>query len=96
MTDSNIQGLEASSVRIEATLKAMTPDVYQQFLLAIETGRWPNGELLSDEQKATCMEAIIIYEHKHVDESQRTGFVPTKKTPCDTHEPADETIRWES
>ena len=96
MTDSNINGLEASNARIEATLKAMTPDVYQQFLRAIETGRWPNGDLLSAEQRATCMEAIIIYEHKHVDKSQRTGFVPPKKTPCDTHEPADEAIRWES
>lgn len=96
MTDIDNSGLEASSERIEATLKAMNPEVYQQFLRAIETGKWPNGQNLSDEQKATCMEAIIIYEHKHLDENQRTGYVPPKKKPCDSHEPTDEAIRWKS
>lgn len=95
MTDSMGNELDASNARIDATLKAMTPEVYQQFQRAIETGRWPNGQKLTDSQKTTCMEAIIIYEHNYIDKEQRTGFVPPKKPPCDTDTTADEAIRWE-
>lgn len=71
----------------QATLKSMTPVIYERFLEAIAIGKWPSGEALTSEQKETCMQAIILYEAKHIPENQRTGYVPPKTTPCDDEQP---------
>ncbi|MCR8924247.1 YeaC family protein [Dasania sp. GY-MA-18] len=53
----------------------LTPDVYQNFKRAIELGKWPDGTIVSDEQKAHCMAAVIAYEQKHVSAEQRVGYI---------------------
>lgn len=63
-------------------LRNLTPDIVARFRTAIEIGRWPNGDKLSPEQRATCMEAVIVYEQKNLPPEQRTGYVPPKATPC--------------
>jgi hypothetical protein len=70
-----------------AILAAMTPDIYQRFLSAVAIGKWPNAQALTAEQKATCIEAIIVYENQHVAPHLRTGYVPPKTEPCsdDSH-----------
>lgn len=74
-------------INTDDILQAMNDDVYYRFLQAIELGRWPDGQRLTDEQRHTCMQAVIIYEHAHLPEQQRTGFVPPKTEPCadDSH-----------
>lgn len=51
----------------------LTPALYQAFKYAIETGKWPDGRLVSDKQKATLLEAIIVYEHQNLRAEQHTG-----------------------
>ncbi len=78
---------------IDKVLEALTPEIVERFKTAIELGKWPNGEVLTEEQKETCMQAVIAYEHRNIDEHMRTGYVPPKSTPCDTIE--DESpITW--
>lgn len=64
-----------SPTTIERMLEALTPEIVDGFRLAIEIGKWPDGRRVSDEQRATCMQAVIAWEHKHLPENQRTGFI---------------------
>jgi len=57
----------------------MTPDIYENLKRAVELGKWPNGEPLSPEQRETCLEAVIAYDHKHKPEEERVGFIHSKK-----------------
>ena len=72
----------------------ITPEVYSSFKRAIEIGKWPDGRKLSDEQKAICMQAIISYEHLHLPEEERTGYIPPKKTACSTDRNSEQSIKW--
>ena len=67
--------LEKKPDSIAELLDSITPDIYQKLRNAIELGKWETGQLLSDDQKEYCMQAIIAYEHKTVPLDQRTGFM---------------------
>lgn len=78
-------------------LANMTPEIYARFQEAIAIGRWPNGDVLNQEQKETCMQAVIIYESTYVAKEQRTGFVPQKDKPCadkNQHHSAEQPLQW--
>ena len=49
-------------MNIEQLLAAMTPDVYERLRQAVETGKWPDGKVLSDEQKENCLQAVLLYQ----------------------------------
>jgi len=53
----------------------ITPDIYQRLKTALEIGKWPDGRVLTQEQKELCMEAIIHYEHVNVSETEKTGYI---------------------
>lgn len=65
-------------------IESMTPEIYQSLRRALELSKWPDGTRLTQEQKAHCMEAILLYEHAHgVEETHRTGYIDrSKPTPC--------------
>ena len=54
----------------EQLLQAMTPEVYDRLVYAVETGRWPEGTTLSKEQRDSCMQAVMLYQSKHNAEAQ--------------------------
>lgn len=88
---------ESDDLQASTILASLTPDIYQRFQTAIATGRWPDGKVLTPEQKQTCMQAVIVYENAHVPQELRTGFVPPKPTPCtdDSQQPiTDEPLQW--
>ncbi|WLD59576.1 YeaC family protein [Salinispirillum sp. LH 10-3-1] len=59
-----------------ATASGLTPEIYERFRAALETGKWPDGKALTAEQKQTVMEAILTWEAANLPEDQRTGFIP--------------------
>jgi len=69
-------------VDINALLSVLTPEIYEKFKKAIELGKWESGEKLSEEQRATCFQSLIAYEHEYLEKEQRTAYVPPKPTPC--------------
>lgn len=85
-------------MNIEQVVAALTPDIYEKFKTAIELGKWPDGKLLTVEQKETCMQAVIAYEHKNMAESQRTGFIEDaecqSKSKKITGKNSEEKIKW--
>lgn len=78
---------------VQKIASQLQPDIIEKFKTAIETGKWPDGRLLTSEQRETCMQAVIAYEHANVKEEDRIGYIPPKKTPCDTDE--ESPIKWE-
>lgn len=60
---------------LEKMLSALTPDIVAALRLAVEIGKWPDGRRLSDEQRATCLQAVIAWEHKNLPEEQRIGYI---------------------
>lgn len=74
---------------------ALTPDIIERFKTAVELGKWPDGRRLTPEQKDTCLQAIIAYEHQHIPEHERTGYVPPKATPCAPKD-EDQPLTWKN
>jgi uncharacterized protein YeaC (DUF1315 family) len=51
-------------MQVQQLLAAMSDDIYSKFKQAIETGKWLDGKPLSDEQRDTVLQAIILYQAK--------------------------------
>ena len=49
-------------MNVEQILAAMTPEVYDRLRQAVETGKWPDGNPLSEEQKENCLQAVLLYQ----------------------------------
>lgn len=77
-------------MNIEQVLAALTPEIVARFKTAIEIGKWPNGQTVSPEQREICMQAVLAWEHIHLPEQQRTGYInrPSKSQDdsCDSHD----------
>jgi len=58
----------------EQLIAAMTPDMHRSLRRAVELGKWPNGERLSDEQRGICLRAVIAYDQQ-LPEHERTGYI---------------------
>lgn len=56
-------------------LNALTPEIVAKFRTAIEIGKWDNGEKLTDGQRQTCMQAVMVWEHEYLDPQERTGYI---------------------
>lgn len=42
----------------------MTPVIYENLRTAVETGKWPDGKALTDEQKSHSLQAVLMYQAK--------------------------------
>lgn len=75
-------------------LAALDLDIIERFKVAVEIGKWPDGRALTEAQRETCMQAIIVYEHENLAQDQRTGYVPPKGEPCDTKGDDVDQLTW--
>ena len=58
-------------MNIDVLVNSMTADVYERLRSAVETGKWPDGTPLSDDQKASSMQAVLLYQAKIAKSSER-------------------------
>lgn len=67
-------------MNFESAAQQISPEIYQRFKEALELGKWPDGRVLTVEQKEICLQAIIVYETAQgIPEESRTGYVDTSK-----------------
>lgn len=52
-------------MELEQLLNAMTPEVYQRIATAVEIGKWPDGTALTQEQRDSAMQAVMLYQSRH-------------------------------
>ncbi|MBK4783234.1 MAG: DUF1315 family protein [Pantoea sp. Pent] len=55
---------------LEAMLAAMTPEVCERLASAVETGKWPDGVTLTQDQKDNCLQLVMLWQARHNDEPQ--------------------------
>jgi uncharacterized protein YeaC (DUF1315 family) len=67
--------LQNKPATFEALLAGMTPEIHQSLKLAVELGKWPNGERLAPEQVELCLQAVIAWDLKHLPESERVAYI---------------------
>ena len=71
----------------QQTIETMSPEIYHRLLRAVELGKWPDGKLLTDEQRTHSMQAIIAWGERHLSDRERVGFIQKKEKAgeqCDT------------
>lgn len=56
--------------QLEAMVDAMTPEVYERLATAVETGKWPDGVALSQEQRDNCLQLVMLYQARHNESPQ--------------------------
>ena len=56
-------------------IKNITPDIYQSLKLAVEIGKWADGNKLTAEQRELSLQAMIAWEIQNLPEDQRTGYM---------------------
>lgn len=73
-----------------AVIGQLTPEIYENMKKAVETGRWPDGRSVSDEQRAICMQAVIAWEARHLPEEQRSGYI--EKNQCSSERDEEQPV----
>lgn len=53
----------------------INPETYASLRQSLELGKWPDGSLLTREQKELTMRAIIAWEQINLPEEERTGYL---------------------
>lgn len=53
----------------------MDETAWRNMRQAVETGRWPDGHRLPDEQRVLCMRAVLAWEARFWPPEQRTGYI---------------------
>ncbi len=79
--------LQNKPATFDQLLAGMTPEIHQNLKLAIELGKWPNGDRLSQEQVELCLQAVIAWDLKHLPETDRVAYIDRtrlQKSECDT------------
>ncbi len=64
-------------MQLDVFLENMTPEVYHVLRESMELGKWPNGRVLTEEEREAGLQAIIVYEHQRLPESERVGYMPS-------------------
>ena len=76
-------------------IETMSLQTYQDLKRAVELGKWPNGDVLSREQREHCMQAVIAWGRLHLQEDERVGHIDKKHKEGDScDEPTETTITW--
>lgn len=50
---------------VQDLIAAMTPEIYQRLLRAVELGKWPDGIALTPEQKANSLQTVMLWQSKN-------------------------------
>ena len=84
----------------EKLIDNLDPAIYASLKRALEIGKWPDGRVLTTEQRAHCMDAVIAYDHRRKPEEQRIGYIDKGSKAdgdtCDGHgdESAAKPMKW--
>ncbi len=78
----------------EELLKSMTPEMHAAMKQAVELGKWPDGRRLSKEDKETCLQAVIAYDHQQdIPTEERVGYIGERQNCKDEGEADQESTK---
>ncbi len=47
---------------VKDLIAAMTPEIYQRLVQAVELGKWPDGVALTPEQEENSLQAVMLWQ----------------------------------
>ncbi|HEI8864814.1 YeaC family protein [Serratia sp. AKBS12] len=59
---------------VKDLIAAMTPEIYQRLVQAVELGKWPDGVALTAEQKENSLQAVMLWQALHNDDPQHMSI----------------------
>ena len=78
---------------VNELVESLTPSMVSDLKQAIELGKFPDGRVVSREQKELMIEATILYDALKLPEEERTGFIHRKKQASGIMDVASDIIR---
>lgn len=54
----------------EQLVASMTPELYERLREAVETGRWPDGNALTEQQRNDTLTLVMLYQAHHLDQTE--------------------------
>lgn len=51
-------------MNLEQMLASVTPEVFENLKYAVETGKWQNGQRLTEEQRDNSLQLVLAYQAK--------------------------------
>jgi uncharacterized protein YeaC (DUF1315 family) len=51
-------------MQFDDLLASITPAIYERLVTAVELGKWPDGVVLSSEQRANSIQLVMAYQAK--------------------------------
>jgi len=67
--------LQNKPATFDALLAGMTPEIHESLKLAVELGKWPNGDRLTQQQVELCLQAIIAWDIRNLPETERVAYI---------------------
>lgn len=52
-------------MNLDEMLDTMTPEVYQRLVTAVELGKWPDGVVLTPDQKENSLQLVMMWQTRH-------------------------------
>lgn len=49
---------------------SLTEDMYQRFKCAVETGKWPEGTTVQEDQRETAMQIVLAYQARRLNSEE--------------------------
>jgi uncharacterized protein YeaC (DUF1315 family) len=76
-------------------LNSLDAETCDRLRRALELGKWPDGRVLSREQKELCMQAVIAFDHRVRAEHERVGYIEKgKKGTPQAKRDEPQTLNW--
>ena len=83
----------------EQLLKQLTPEIVGSLKRAVELGKWPDGCVLTAEQREQSLQAVLAWEARNLPEEQRTGYLAqsckNSKSPSKNEDDKDSILRFQ-
>lgn len=51
-------------MQVEQLITSMSPALYEKVKALVETGKWFDGEPMTEHQRETCLQAVMVYQAK--------------------------------
>ncbi|MBW1255185.1 YeaC family protein [Pantoea allii] len=51
--------------QLDAMLDVMTPEIYDRLVMAVETGKWPDGVALTQQQRDNSLQLVMMWQARN-------------------------------
>lgn len=61
-------------MQFDDLIDSMNRDTYDRLVQAVETGRWPDGNKLSEEQLENSLQLVMAYQSRYIPSDQHLSI----------------------